>query len=158
MSDKKPLIKVKGKVQDLKKKEKYIKPKSSSFLLTINTNQQFKEDDPHLKDDIDIFDHTINQILNNVDEYINLPENDKWNDDFIKNVDIDYTIERGLKKGQLHIHIMFKIKHFTKIQLNYNKIKEKICNDLGLKNVYMYNRLLRPNDSDNVEDYLNKYI
>jgi len=24
--------------------------------------------------------------------------------------------------------------------------------------VYMYNRLLRPNDSDNVEDYLNKYI
>ena len=153
----KPLIKVKGKVQDLKKVEKNIKPKQSNFLLTINTNMQYKEDDKHLKDDIEIFDHTINQVLNNVDEYINLPENDKWDDDTIKNVDIDYTIERGLKKGQLHIHIMFKIKHFTKIQLNYNKIKEKICNDLGLKNVYMYNRLLRPNDSDNVQDYLNKY-
>ena len=154
----KPLIKVKGKVQDLKKVEKNIKPKQSNFLLTINTNMQYKEDDKHLKDDIEIFDHTINQVLNNVDEYINLPENDKWDDNTIKNVDIDYTIERGLKKGQLHIHIMFKIKHFTKIQLNYNKIKEKICNDLGLKNVYMYNRLLRPNDSDNVEDYINKYI
>jgi predicted AAA+ superfamily ATPase len=153
----KPKIKVQGKVQDLKKVEKNIKPKQSNFLLTINTNMQYKEDDKHLKDDIEIFDHTINQVLNNVDEYINLPENDKWDDDTIKNVDIDYTIERGLKKGQLHIHIMFKIKHFTKIQLNYNKIKEKICNDLGLKNVYMYNRLLRPNDSDNVQDYLNKY-
>jgi light-regulated signal transduction histidine kinase (bacteriophytochrome) len=158
MSNNKPLIKVKGKVQDLNKKEKNIKPKQSNFLLTINTNMQYKEDDKHLKDDIEIFDHTINQVLNNVDEYINLPENDKWDDNTIKNVDIDYTIERGLKKGQLHIHIMFKIKHFTKIQLNYNKIKEKICNDLGLKNVYMYNRLLRPNDSDNVEDYINKYI
>jgi hypothetical protein len=52
---------------------------------------------------------------------------------------------------------MFKIKHFTKIQLNYDKIKTKICSSLGLKNIYCYNRLLKPNDSDNVEDYLNKY-
>jgi len=155
---KKPLRKVKGNIQDLHKKEKNIKPKSSAFLLTLNTNQQFKEDDPHLKDDINIFDHTINQLLNNIDEYVKLPEGDKWDDQTIKNVDIDYTIERGLKKGQLHIHIMFKLKHFTKIQLNYDKIKKKICDDLGLKNVYMYNRLLRPNDSDNVEDYINKYI
>ena len=75
-----------------------------------------------------------------------------------KDLDIDYTIERGTKKGQLHIHIMFKIKHHTKIQLDYIKIKKKICDDLGLNNVYMYNRLLKPNDSDNVQDYINKYV
>ena len=51
----KPLIKVKGKIQDLKKVEKNVKPKQSNFLLTLNTNQQFKEDDPHLKDYIEIF-------------------------------------------------------------------------------------------------------
>ena len=45
----KPLIKVKGKIQDLQKTIKNIKPKQSNFLLTLNTNQQFKEDDPHLK-------------------------------------------------------------------------------------------------------------
>ena len=93
-----------------------------------------------------------------MDQYLKLPEGDQWNEDKIKNVDIDYTIERGMKKGQLHIHIMFKIKHFTKIQLNYDKIKKKICDDLGLKNIYCYNRLLKPNDSDNVQDYLNKYV
>jgi len=153
----KPLIKVKGKVQDLKKVEKNIKPKQSNFLLTLNTNMQYKEDDKHLKDDIEIFDNCINQLLNNVDQYIKIPEGDKWDEDTIKNVDIDYTIERGMKKGQLHIHIMFKIKHFTKVQLNYPSIKKKICDDLGLKNIYCYNRLLRPNDSDNVQDYLNKY-
>ena len=142
----------------MKKKVKNIKPKQSNFLLTLNTNQQFKEDDKHLKDDIEIFDGCINELLNNVDQYLKLPEGDKWDEDTIKDVNIDYTIERGLKKGQLHIHIMFKIKHFTKIQLNYDKIKKKICDDLGLNNIYCYNRLLKPNDSDNVQDYLNKYV
>ena len=154
----KPLIKVKGKIQDLEKVIKNIKPKQSNFLLTLNTNQQFKDNDSHLKDDIEIFDNSINQLLNNIDQYINLPDTDEWNDKFIKDCDIDYTIERGTIKHQLHIHIMFKIKHFTKIQLNYDKIKKKICSDLGLKNIYCFNRLLKPNQSDNVEDYLNKYI
>ena len=36
----KPEIKIKGKIQDMAKKEKNIKPKQSNFLLTINTNQQ----------------------------------------------------------------------------------------------------------------------
>jgi hypothetical protein len=154
----KPIIKVSGKVQNLEKVIKNVKPKQTNFLLTINSNQQYKDDDKHLKDDIEIFDHSINQFLNNIDEYIKLPDNDSWNDKLIKSCDIDYTIERGTKKGQLHIHIMFKIRHFTKIQLNYEKIKNKICKDLGLENIYVYNRLLRPNESDNVEDYINKYI
>ena len=154
----KPLIKVKGNIQDLKKTIKNVKPKQSNFLLTLNTNQSYNEDDKHLTDDIEIFDNCINELLNNIDQHVKLPEGDKWDEDTIKDVNIDYTIERGLKKGQLHIHIMFKIKHFTKIQLNYDKIKKKICDDLGLNNIYCYNRLLRHNDSDNVQDYLNKYV
>ena len=78
MSNNKPLIKVKGNIQDLKKTIKNVKPKQSNFLLTLNTNQQFKEDDKHLKDDIEIFDGCINELLNNVDQYIKLPEGDKW--------------------------------------------------------------------------------
>ena len=121
----KPIIKIKGQVQDMKKKEKNVKPKQTNFLLTINTNQQYKDDDEHLKDDIEIFDASIKELLNNIDQYINLPETDKWDDHFIKDFDIDYVLERGQKKGQLHIHILFKIKHFTKIQLNSDKIKIK---------------------------------
>ena len=37
------------------------------------------------------------------------------------------------------------------------KLKTKICSSLGLKNIYCHNRFLKLNDSDNVEDYLNKY-
>ena len=154
----KPIIKVKVKIQNLEKTIKNIKPKQSNFLLTLNTNMQYEKDDKHLNADIEIFDGCINELLNNVDQYIKLPETDEWNEDTIKDVNIDYTIERGTKKGQLHIHIMFKIKHFTKIQLNYDKIKKKISDDLGLNNIYCYNRLFKPNDSDNVQDYLNKYV
>ncbi len=152
----KPQIKIKGKVQDMNKKEKNVKPKHSNFLLTINMNQQYKENDEHLQDDIEIFDHSIKTILNNIDRYINLPETDKWDDDTIKDCDIDYRIERGSKKGQLHIHILFKFKYHSKIQLNYAKIKDKLMKDLGLHNVYLYNRLVRNSGNDSVLDYLNK--
>jgi hypothetical protein len=158
MSNNKPEIKIKGKIQDMAKKEKNIKPKQSNFLLTINTNQQYKDDDEHLDNDIEVFDSTIKDLLNNVEQYINLPETDKWDDHFIKDIDIDYVLERGQKKGQLHIHILFKIKHHTKIQLNYDKIKNKITTDLGLHNGYMQNKLLKMSTNDNIVDYLNKYV
>jgi len=154
----KNIVKVSGRVQDLNKKVVNIKPKQTNYLLTINTNQQYKENDENLENDIEIFDNTIKSILNNIDEYIKLPDGDVWSDKLIKECDIDYTIERGTKKNQLHIHIMMKIRHFTRVQLDYTKIKSKITSDLGLNNVYMYNRLLKPNESDNVNDYINKYV
>jgi len=153
----KPTIKIKGAVQDLEKKVKNKKPLNSNFLLTINTNQQYKDNDKGLQNDIEVFEICISNILENVDQYINLPEGDLWDDDTIKNVEIDYTIERGTIKNQLHIHILFKIKHFTKIQLNYQKIKDKIKKDLGLTNIYMYNKLVRNSGNDNILSYLEKF-
>jgi len=154
----KPVLKIKGKVQNIEKKEKNKPLMKTNFLLTINTNQQYKDNDKHLDDDIKIFENTIQEILNKIDEFINLPQGDKWDDETIKDVDIDYTIERGTKKGQLHIHILFKFKHHTKIQLNYQKIKEAITKQLGLKNIYMYNKLVRNSGNDNIIEYLNKYV
>jgi hypothetical protein len=155
---KKPIVKITGKKQNLEKVTKNLVPKNTNFLLTINTNCQYKETDAKLANDTEIFETSITDILNNIDSYVNLPEGDQWDDDKIKQADIDYTIERGLKKGQLHIHILFKFKHFTKIQLNYGKIKDKIKDDLGLENVYMYNKLIRNSGNENVLDYINKYV
>ena len=63
--------------------------------MTINTNKQIKEDDLHRKDDIKIFDKSINHLLNNIDEYIKIPDTDRWIDKTIKKCDIGFTIERG---------------------------------------------------------------
>ena len=149
----KPIVKVKGNIQNLEKKEKNEKPKRSNFLLTINTNQQIEKE--NIDNDIEIFDKCIQEILNNVQDYINIPEGD-WNDEKIVDTDIQYTIEEGSKFHRLHIHILFKFVHHTKILLNYDKIKNKIMNDLGLDNVYLYNKLVRNNDNDNILDYLKK--
>jgi hypothetical protein len=157
MSNSKPEIKIKGKVQNMEKKEKNVKPKVSNFLLTINTNQQYKPEDEHLSDDIEVFEKSIVNILENIQNYVNLPDGVTWDDQTIKDIDIDYTIEKGMKRGQLHIHILFKFVHFTRIQLNYAKIKEKINTDLGLENVYMYNRLVKNSGQQNILAYLEKY-
>ena len=101
----KPVLKIKGKVQNIEKKEKNKPLMKTNFLLTINTNQQYKDNDKHLDDDIKIFENTIQDILNKIDEFINLPQGDKWDDETIKDVDIDYTIERGTKKGHVRTDI-----------------------------------------------------
>ena len=150
-------IKVKGNIQNLKKKEKNEKILSSNFLLTINTNQRYGDDDEDLENDIEVFDETIKEILNSIGSYVNLPKGIAFDEEHIKNVDIDYTIEKGTKHNQLHIHIMLKFRHKTKIQLNYQKIKTKITKDLGLHNIYLNNRLIRNSGSENILDYLNKY-
>ena len=154
----KPAIKVRGARQNLAKKERNEKPKYSNFHLTINTNQQYKENDPHLTDDTTVFDDSIRSILDHIDEYVKVPEGNHWTDEKIKDVDIDYVIEHGAKKGQLHCHILLKFKHHSKVQLDYAKIKEKLIRDLGVSNVYMYNRLIRNSGNQNVLDYLHKYV
>ena len=153
----KPNIKIKGNIQDLKKKEVNEKPKNTNFLLTINLNCSYKEDDDKLNDDIKIFDDTTTDILNNIEKYIKIPAGD-FNDDKIKSCDIDYTIERGNKRGFLHIHILFRFKHNTKIQLDYENIKKHYCETLGLDNIYMFNKLIRNANNDNILEYINKYI
>lgn len=152
-----PDIKVKGKIQNLDKIEKNLKPIHSNFLLTINTNQQYKSNDEHLKNDIEIYENVIKNLLNNIDKYVNLAPGDNWDDDTIKDIDIDYIIERGTKKGQIHAHALVKFTHFTKLQLNYKKMKEKVQSELGLKNIYLNNRLIRNSGSQNIIEYLNKY-
>ena len=74
--------------------------------------------------DIDVFDSTIKDLLNNVDQYINLPETDKWDDHFIKDIDIDYVLERGQKKVNYIFIYYLKLNIIQKY--NWIMIKLKI--------------------------------
>jgi carbon monoxide dehydrogenase subunit G len=105
---------------------------------------------------MEVFEQLIYELLNNVEQYVRLPQGVQYNDDTIKNVDADFVVEVGDIKKQIHAHIMLKFKHHTRIQLNFQKIKEFFKKQLQLKNVYMQAKLLRPSASDNIIDYLNK--
>ena len=53
---------------------------------------------------------------------------------------------------------MIKFKHQTRIQLDFLKIKEFFKKEMGLKNIYLQAKLLRPSASDNILDYLDKMV
>jgi hypothetical protein len=152
----KPSIKITGRKQNINKEEINKKPSHSNFLITLNLNQQYHKDKQNINNDMEIFDVHINEMLNNIEQFIRLPEGILYNDDNVKDVAADYVVEVGNIKKQIHAHIMLKFKHHTKIQLNFTKIKEFFKKKLGLKNIYMQAKLLRMSSSDNIIDYLNK--
>ena len=157
----KPNIKVVGRKQNLDivdKSEKKNVPKRTNFLLTINTNQSYKNNDPNLQNDIDFFDGVIGTVLNNLDQYIKLPEGHIWSDDLIKDVSADYVIERGLLKGHIHTHIFISVTHFTDVKLDYTKLRNEIKSKLGLNNVYMLNKVVKNAGNLSVREYLDKYV
>ena len=155
----KPNIKVKGKISNMEMKEKKEVSKKTNFLLTINLNQAYKDpNDPNFQNDVEVFDSVINNVLNNLDQYINLPSGHIWNDDLIKDVNVDYVIEKGTLKHNLHTHILISVEHFTNIKLDYAKIKNKIKEELGLPNFYIHNRIIKNNGNVNVLEYLDKYV
>jgi len=156
----KPQIKITSRRQNLEKSEKNIKPIHSNFLITLNLNQQYHKDEhkANLNSDMDAFDDVINKFLNGIENFIRLPQGVQFNDDTIKDVNADYTIEVGDIKKQIHTHIMLKFKHHTRIQLNFQKIKEFYKKEMGLKNVYLQAKLLRPSASENIIDYLEKMV
>ena len=156
----KPQIKITSRRQNLEKAEKNIKPTHSNFLITLNLNQQYHKDEhkANLDTDMDYFDDTINKFLNGIENFIRLPQGVQYNDDTVKDVNADYVVEVGDIKKQIHTHIMLKFKHHTRIQLNFTKIKEFFKKEMGLQNIYMQAKLLRPSASDNIVDYLNKMV
>ena len=156
----KPQIKITSRKQNLNKVEKNLKPKHSNFLLTINLNQQYHKDEhkKNLEGDMSYFDDAINKLLNSIESYVKLPEGTPFNDETIKDVSADYVVELGDIKKQVHTHIMIKFKHHTRIQLDFLKIKEFFKKEMGLKNIYLQAKLLRPSASDNILEYLEKMV
>lgn len=150
-----PEIKVQGKISNFFKKEPE-KFKHTNILLTINTNQRYQDNDANLQNDVEVFDGTVQNILNNINNYCKFPDGDNWNDNSIKDVSIDYIVEKGTQKNCIHAHALVKIKHNTKLQLDFKKIQEKVNTELGIV-TYVNGRLVKNNGSDNIVDYLNKY-
>ena len=96
----KPEIKITSRKQNIHKLEKNKKPIQSNFFMTINLNQQYHKDE-HIQNidyDMQVFDDLINEMLQNIDQYIKLPEGVEYNDDTVNDVSADYVVEIGSQK------------------------------------------------------------
>ena len=150
------MIKVQGQISDFNKEQPKDKIKSSNFYLTINTNQSYKKNAQYLQSDTEYFENVIKEFLQNLDKYAILPEGQTWNENLIKNCDIDYIIEKGTKKGFLHCHALVKINHITNVKLDFKKIKTHIQDSLQLKNIY-FKSYMSKNNEQNILQYLDKF-
>jgi hypothetical protein len=150
-----PPVKVRGGRQRLAEPPPKKKTVKSNFLLTINTGQRYAKDDPHRDSDAQIFEESLHEMCRDLGSYVKVLEG-SWDKDHIESVECDVAVEFGPKTQALHAHILFKIKHSTRVLLDYDKIKAKLKKDLGLPSFYLYNRLVKASSSDFLADYLSK--
>ena len=152
----KPKVNIKGGISNFERIERKEKLTHSTFLLTLNTNQRYKTDDPHLKGDTQEFDNTLNGIMNNIEDYVKiLTPHDEFNKS-VESVDFDYAVELSSKTHTLHAHILVKFSHRTRLQLDFIKIRDVIKKELGLPSIHLNNRFIRSGQVENIIDYIDK--
>ena len=130
----KPKIKITNVDDKPQKPPKEMKKRNrkSNFFLTINTNQKFNPHSEEYEKFNVNFKKSLNEIYQNIQNYITIGEKESNFDNNVHEVDIKSATEIGPKTGSSHAHIMLGFKHNTLVKLDYPKIKEKIQNDLNL--------------------------
>jgi uncharacterized membrane protein YfhO len=113
--------KITGGVGELKTAK--TKWNQSNFFVTVNPNVTKKELSPKKLDGI------IHEMFSNVVDYVKILSANK--DVKYNAVDAEYGIEVGKDKHRVHAHILVRIQHNSKIQLDLTKIRKQLKSDLG---------------------------
>lgn len=152
-----PKLNLKGGISDFNKKQKNeVVDKTSAFFITLNTNQSYQSTDSNIENDTNIMYQLSEDLLQNIGDYIKLDNNHNFNDD-VKNIDGEYIVELGTSKKMLHMHAYLKFTHnATDLKLDYAKIKQYFCENLGLPNLFFNCRVARGGEQS-IINYLHKY-
>lgn len=149
--------------------------RTTRFLLTINPNKKYKlnedgsvppEYEQYQKDFIQTIDNAISG--EHIEEWftgdlkkkggIISGETSKYD---IKSTETEGQLEVGTKVGRLHAHIIMKVKHTGKLQIDPNKVQDYFQEALGVytngKKVYVNVKHI-PDAVGNVYSYLGKTI
>jgi uncharacterized protein YwqG len=127
----------------------------SNFFLTLNTNKKFNPHSEEYQVFNNKFKQSLNEIYDDIGNYLKIKEAGATYDENVIVVDIESGTEIGPKTGSAHSHTIISVKHNTLVQLDYEKMKEKIKRDLGLSNMYVNNKLFY-NASQTLLDYVSK--
>jgi hypothetical protein len=115
----------KNKNQEQKKK----RIKYSNWFVTVNPNIVMDVGDKRYKKYYETFKKTLDAIFDKkkIHNFIEIKNTtDKFDDQYIKNINVHYTTEFGEKNRNLHGHAMIEIKHYTLLRLNYEKIRKTV--------------------------------
>lgn len=126
------------------KKTKY---NQSNFFVTVNPNVTKKELSLRKLDSV------ISNIFGNVEDYVKVllaDKNVKYN-----KIDAEYSVEVGKDKHRVHSHILVRIQHNSKIQLDLTKIRKQLKLELGFDGTRVDVKVFKDNLSS-LQEYLYK--
>lgn len=140
------------------------KTKTSSFLITINTNKRYPIGPQGQSHTLQLAAEKLRRVTQEFTELIEergnfirfMDPEASFTSDWIKGVETEGAIERGAQFDQLHAHVGLTIKHYTRIQLDYKKIREFFIIRLNMANVYVNVQLIPA--GQNPRDILKKYL
>lgn len=132
------------------KKKKKAKLKYSNYYMTINSNLAKGIDKKKFRDGfVDVFD--------NIGDYIKFKGMKEPNYDLIDSIKVSTHPEVGKKRGLIHGHALVKIKHRTKIGLDYDGMREALIESgaVPASGFHFYSKLVKDNVGT-LKDYMTK--
>ena len=109
--------------------EKFQHLRRSNFFITLNTNKRLKPDENGLSD-FKKFQEAMRKMmiksnLKNFVEFVDEEEN--WN--LLQSVNVKWVPSVSLKRGLLHVHILFCTSQYTKLRLDFAMV-QKMFSDI----------------------------
>lgn len=106
----------------------------SVFHITINSNQK----PPTRNVEIGMRDALSGYVRNNFSDpgflqelVMFQPGTGEYNDYYIEDVDLDFAIEKGTKRGRIHAHLVLSVVHRSRIRLRRETIEDTVKQQLG---------------------------
>lgn len=131
------------------------KVRQSAWMVTMNTNVRFEDDDPMLEPYAQGLSETLDEMLGNKQNALSLLDYGRYASKQQREVELDYDtlhyefeIEKAPETQALHAHGLLLIIHNTNLQLHQTKLRSWLLQNLqknvrgkGLpvaKNVYVH--------------------
>lgn len=128
----------------------------SRFLLTWVSNKSFTDtNDPAFKELESKAERYFERMLSDdkIYDYIVMPEGHAA--DKIKSIEVDASFEIGPEKRIFHSHIYIGIDHYSKLQLNRDKIRTETQKEI-IEGGYI-NIAGSPDSARGMRDYIHKF-
>ena len=135
---------IKGEIRVGKKKTD--KWNTSNFHVTVNPNVTDDRLSPKKLKSV------ISSIFGNVKDYIKIIRGTNVE---YKDIDAEFTVEKGELQHRVHAHILVTIVHNAIIQLDLTKIRKQLELSLNLKGIKVQVEVWKDNKRS-LQDYLRK--
>jgi hypothetical protein len=114
--------------------------RESNFHITMNTNVRLDVDDSEMTPFVSGLQEAANELLgdpDNLEMIVSFPYGGEFNPETILNIDVTTRVEIGKDDAhgkRLHLHAILKIRHNSKIRLDFARVKSRMNEILEDKN------------------------